>query len=54
MTKKKIEKKIEIIYCPTCGIEVLSDQYYCKKCNTILEDYRSGRIKSERIESRKN
>jgi len=46
MGKKKKEKILT--QCPNCGAEVLPDDFYCKNCNAILTDYRTGRIKNER------
>jgi len=28
---------IGMINCPTCGVSVRADSYYCKTCNTVLQ-----------------
>ena len=41
---RKKKKKIVLHWCPHCKEDVTPDDFYCKNCKVIIEDYRNGRI----------
>ena len=42
--KKEKKKRINLTHCPHCTEAVLQEDFYCKNCKVILEDYKSGKV----------